>query len=304
MLLYKGGIIRAISPNRIPKSENFQFSRNTTYGLGGKARIAYMPKNIYQAKMAHDLLKSCDIPYKIVGNGSNLLVSDKGYDGGVICTKNLKGIVRVDEDKILCLAGTTVAQLLEYCKRNCLGGLEYMYGIPATVGGAAYMNAGVSGYAFGDDIVSVKVYDGNTRVLPREICNFAYRHSTMRDINALILSIIAKVENVPQDEIERRICYFKERRKHLPKGRSCGCVFKNPDNYSAGYLIEKAGLKGFAVGGASVSCEHASFIINNKGSADDVRHVIEVVKCTVYRKFGILLEEEVVYIGDFNEING
>lgn len=304
MLLYKGGLLRAISPNRIPKCDNFQFSRHTTYGLGGKAAVAYMPKSVYQAKLAYDLLKSNDIPYKVVGNGSNLLVSDKGYDGGVICTKNLKGIVRIDKDKIMCLAGTTVAQLLSYCKRNGLGGLEYMYGIPATVGGAAYMNAGVCGFALGDNIVNVKVYDGKTRVLPREICNFAYRRSTMRDINALILSIIAKVDAVPQDEIERRINYFKERRKHLPKGRSCGCVFKNPEKYSAGYLIEQAGLKGFTVGGASVSREHASFIINNNGSADDVRQVIEVVKREVLYKFGILLEEEVVYIGDFNEING
>ena len=304
MLLYKGGLLRAISSNRIPKCDNFQFSRHTTYGLGGKAAVAYLPKNVYQAKLAYDLLKSNDIPYKVVGNGSNLLVSDKGYEGGVICTKHLKGIVRISQDKILCLAGTTVAQVLSYCKKNGLGGLEYMYGIPATMGGAAYMNAGVCGFSLGDNIVNVKVYDGKTHVLPREICNFAYRRSTMRDINALILSIIAKVEAVPQEETERRINFFKERRKHLPKGRSCGCVFKNPDNYSAGYLIEQAGLKGFTVGGATVSREHASFIINNNGSADDIRHVIEIVKRRVFDKFGILLEEEVVYIGDFNEING
>ena len=120
----------------------------------------------------------------------------------------------------------------------------------------------------------------------------------------MILSIVVNVDKLPVDEIERRIAYFKGRRKHLPKGRSCGCVFKNPACGSAGYYIESAGLKGFTVGGATVSQDHASFVINNGGTAYDVRCVINVVKRRVFEKFGILLEEEVVYIGDFNEING
>ena len=304
MLSYKSGAKRAISHSHIIKSEQFEFSRYTTYGLGGEARVAYIPNNIPQAKLAYDTLKKEQIPFKLIGNGSNLLVSDNGFDGGVISTRKLKGLVRLSDDKILCLAGTTVGELLKYCKANCLGGLEYLYGIPATIGGAAYMNAGVSGYAIGDNIVSVKVYDGKTTVLPHKICNFAYRHSTMRDINALILSIIVKVDKFSADELERRIAYFKERRKRLPVGRSCGCVFKNPAGVSAGYLIEQAGLKGFTVGGATVSNQHASFIINNNGTADDVKRVIEFVKRRVLEKFGVLLEEEVVYIGEFNEING
>ena len=286
------------------KKESFEFSKYTTYGIGGKARIAYFPKNIIQACSAYDELKRLNMSYAIIGNGSNLLVSDKGYEGGVICTRNLKGIIRVADDKVMCLAGTTVGELLRYCKNKSLSGLEYLYGIPATLGGAVYMNAGVGGFAFGDNVVSVKIYDGKVRVLSRENCNFAYRHSTMRDINALILSIIVNVNKISLKEIDNRVSYFKERRRHLPTGRSCGCVFKNPSGTSAGYLIEQAGLKGFTVGGATVSNKHASFIINNSGTAEEVKQVIEVVKRKVLERFGILLEEEVVYIGDFNEFNG
>ena len=280
------------------------FSKSSFEVLGGKAQIAYFPKNILEAKSAYDALVSVQKDYKIVGNGSNLLVSDRGFDGGVICTRKLKGIVRISEDKILCLAGTTVGQLIKYCMDSGLGGLEYLYGIPATIGGAVFMNAGVQGFTIGNNVVAVKVYDGKTHVLSRENCNFSYRHSTMRDINAIILSIIVKVDKVSANESEHRLAYFRDRRKHLPVGKSCGCVFKNPPEGSAGYFIEKAGLKGLTVGGATVSDKHASFIINNNGSAFDVKCVIELVKKRVLEKFGVKLEEEVVYIGEFNEING
>ena len=203
----------------------------------------------------------------------------------------------------MCLAGTKVAELLKYCKDNCLGGLEYLYGIPASVGGAAFMNAGVSGHMMGDNVESVRLYDGKAIILINEKCNFGYRHSTMRDINALILSIIVKVDNLSAEEIAERINYFKERRSHLPKGKSCGCVFKNPAGNSAGALIEQAGLKGLRVGGAYVSESHASFIINDGGSSSDVKSVIEIVKARVSEQFGVLLREEVVYIGEFNDFN-
>ena len=166
------------------------------------------------------------------------------------------------------------------------------------------MNAGVNGAAIGDNTESVRVYNGKTRILSREKCNFGYRHSTMRDINALILSIIVNVDECSALQIDDRIEFYRQRRSHLPKGRSCGCVFKNPEGCSAGLLIESAGLKGFRCGGAYVSEKHASFIINSGGSAADVKLLIGEVKSKVYEKFGVLLEEEVVYIGEFNDFNG
>ena len=304
MLLYKSGLDKFTNVAAVKTIRQFDFSKNTTYGLGGRAEIAYLPKTIYEAKKVFDRLSSSHTKFEILGNGSNVLVSDKGVSGDVICTKSLCGIIRLDKNRLMCLAGTRIVELLAYCKNRGLGGLEYLYGIPATVGGAAFMNAGVNGVAFGENIESVRVYDGKTRILSREMCNFGYRHSTMRDINALILSIIVNVDECDAEEIENRIEFYKQRRMHLPKGKSCGCVFKNPKGFSAGYLIEAAGLKGVKCGGAYVSDKHASFIINGGGCASDVKILIGKVKDKVFEKFGVLLQEEVVYIGDFNDFNG
>ena len=301
MLSYKSGLKNCIDEPKIKIISPFMFCENTTYGLGGNAIAAYVPRTPFEAKTAYDRLVSNGIPFEILGNGSNVLAADKGLSGAVISTKSMRGIVRLDKNRLLCLAGTRIGELLSYCKKRGLGGLEYLYGIPATVGGAAFMNAGVCGAAIGDNIESVRIYDGESRVLTREMCNFAYRHSTMRD---LILSIIVNVCDSSAEEIEERTAFYRQRRSHLPKGKSCGCVFKNPEGTSAGYLIEKAGLKGLRVGGAFVSAEHASFIINDGGTAADVKTLIETVKRRVFEKFDILLDEEVVYIGDFNDFNG
>lgn len=304
MLSYKRGLKRAVSADNVKTVKPYNFSNNTTYGLGGNAKVAYVPKTIWQAKCAYDVIKKSGENCLILGLGSNVLVSDCGYDGSLISTREMRGIIKVDENRLFCLAGTKLCDLLKYCKNNNLSGLEYLYGIPATVGGAAYMNAGVCGYAIGDNISKVAIYNGKNSILSRKDCNFTYRHSTMRDINAIILSIIVNVSNGRSEEIEEKINFFKDRRAHLPKGKSCGCVFKNPDGQSAGYLIEAAGLKGFSIGGATVSQNHASFIINRGGTASDVKAVIDFVKRVVFDKFGVCLSEEVVYIGEFNDFNG
>lgn len=304
MLSYKSGLVECLNNCGIETVSPFAFSKNTTYGLGGFAAAGYFPKTVYQAKSVYDNLISCGASFNILGNGSNVLVADSGIEGSVISTKKLRGIFRLNKTDLLCLAGTQIGELLTYCKKNRLSGLEYLYGIPATVGGAAFMNAGVCGLGIGENIKSVCVYNGKKHILSREMCKFAYRYSTMRDINALILSIILTVRESDACKIEERINFYRQRRVHLPKGKSCGCVFKNPENFSAGYLIDSAGLKGLRIGGAYVSCRHASFIINSGGTAADVKNLINLVKNKVFEKFGVLLSEEVVYIGDFNGING
>lgn len=301
MLLYKSGIEGSLT--RRPQAKNdFIFSHNTTYGLGGRASLAYYPKNLVEARRVVDELNSKGQKFVVVGNGSNILASDSGYDGAVVSTKKLSGIINRG-DRLTCLAGTKISTLLSYCKKHNLSGLEYLNGIPASIGGAAYMNAGVGADCIGNDVLSVVVYDGKTRILSQKSCNFAYRRSTMCDINALILSVTVKIRPASGEEIEEKTNYFRMRRAHLPKGKSCGCVFKNPQGISAGMLIESAKLKGLSVGGAFVSPDHANFIINNGGTAGDVRTLIETVRTKVFEKFGILLREEVVYIGDFNEFN-
>lgn len=297
MLLYYSGLENSLT---VRGNGNFTFANNTTYGLGGKARVAYMPKNILQAQAAFCECSKQGGEFFVLGNGSNVLASDKAFDGNVISTKRLDGIIRQNDNKLFCLAGTKISVLLNYCRDRQLGGLEYLYGIPATIGGAAYMNAGVAGFSIGNNVAKVLIYDGKKRYLNQNMCDFAYRHSTMRDIKCIILAVIVKVKSMPLSEIEYRTDYFKQRRKHLPKGRSCGCVFKNPKGFSAGALIEQANLKGASIGSAFVSPDHANFIINNGSSAKDVKALIDLVKQTVRDKFGVELVEEVVYIGDFN----
>lgn len=282
---------------------NFSFSKHTTYGLGGLAKIAYFPINIEESKAVFDYVTSNYDNFCIIGNGSNLLASDDCYDGAVISTKKLNGI-SYENGVLKCMGGATVGAVLSYCKSAGLSGLEYLAGIPASIGGLAYMNGGINGFHLGDNVQSVLIYDGNLKELSNKNCNFGNKHSTMRDINALILRIDLQVKSSNVKEIEEKYNYFINRRRGLPQGRSCGCVFKNPEGFSAGKLIEEAGLKGLRCGNAFVSGEHANFIINDGAGSREVYLLIGEVKRRVYEKFGVLLEEEVVYIGEFNETDG
>lgn len=286
---------------KVKKTEDFSFSENTTYGLGGAARIAYFPESIKQATAVFDYLTDSGQKFITLGNGSNVLASDSGFDGAVIVTKKLAGICRTGENKLFCRAGTSVSKLLNYCALNGFGGLEYLTGIPATVGGLVYMNGGAGGKYVESNIVKVKFYDGKMHVFSNKNCRFGNKHSTMQDVKCLILG--AELAFVPEsgEEIKRKISAYAARRCFHPKGKSCGCVFKNPDGLSAGKLIDEAGLKGLSIGGAFVSREHANFVINRGGSSDDVYRLIREVRRRVFETAGVLLDDEVVYIGDFND---
>lgn len=286
--------------SNITKDKNFYFKDNTTYKLGGKS-VCYYPKNREEVVYLLNYCKSTKTPYFILGNGSNVLASDNGFDGIVISTKRLSKIL-LSNNIIYCEAGVTVGTLLHFMKENSLGGLEYLAGIPATIGGLVYMNGGAFNTYIGKDINACEIADDEkTTKYSREWCNFSYKHSTMSDINTFIYSVELKTEPASRQLIEDRIKSTIEKRMRNPKGKSCGCVFKNFDGISAGELIDKAALKGKRVGGAYVSELHANFIINDGGTSSDVYKLIEYVKSEVYRKFGIQLVEEVKYIGEFNE---
>lgn len=282
----------------VPSEKNFNFSLNTTYGCGGSADIAYFPESIRQAEAVYNYLTANKIKFVTLGNGSNVLASGKRFDGAVICTKGLKGIYRYG-NSIFCRAGTKVGALLKYCIDNGLSGLEHLAGIPATMGGLVYMNGGAGGKYICDNVISVKLFDGKIRNFSNEQCNFGYKYSTMRDINSLILGVRLEVKPENSEIVRKNVGGFLEKRKWHPKGKSCGCVFKNPDGLSAGKLIDEAGLKGFNIGGAEVSREHANFILNNGARPEDIYSLIKEVKRIVNERTGIMLEEEVVYIGDF-----
>lgn len=295
MLLYKG---KDLNIEKIEKTVDFNFALNTTYGLGGLAKTAYFPKNERECIAVYDYLNQQKNNYVFLGNGSDVLVSDKGFLGSVICMKKLKGI-STENNIISVSAGVTVGELLDYCTMRGLSGLEFLAGIPATVGGLLYMNGGIDGIYLGEKVQSARIYDGKERKLTSSDCNFKYKYSVMQDVPCAILGGKFFIEQKTCIEVKEKISYYLQKRKRLPKGKSCGCVFKNPKGLSAGKLIDEANLKGLKLGGAEVSAEHANFILNKGASSNDIYNLIKKVKCIVKDKFGITLEEEVIYIGEF-----
>ncbi len=283
----------------VPKEDNFSFAENTTYGTGGRAEIAYFPKYIRQAAFVYSYLVNENINFVILGNGSNILASDKNFDGAVISTKRLSGVYRVGSDKLFCRSGTKVSALLKYCADKGLSGLEYLAGIPASVGGLVYMNGGAGGKVIAQNVLNVKLFDGKIRNFSNNSCQFGNKYSIMRDINSIILGVMLKVEPEKCEKVKDNIVLFLEKRSCQPKGRSCGCVFKNVGALGAGKIIDEAGLKGLSVGNAQVSSEHGNFIINYGSDSADVYALVKEVKRRVFERTGIVLEEEVVYIGDF-----
>lgn len=281
--------------------ENFTFARNTTYGLGGGALGAYFPKSREEVELVVSALLNADRKFTVLGCGSNVLASDSGYDGVIISTRKLTEIRLTDGNFLYCGSGVTVAKLLKFCQNNGVGGLEYLAGIPATVGGLALMNGGVAKRHIGDDIEEVEFFDGKYRNFTQKQCHFANKHSTMRDIIGVICGVKIKIVPQPKEITQRKIAETLKDRAYLPKGKSCGCVFKNGEDYSAGKIIDGCGLKGLKVGLAEVSPAHANFIINRGSCAADVYKLIHIVKRAVFDMTGIDLVEEVVYIGDFND---
>ena len=163
------------------------------------------------------------------------------------------------------------------------------------------MNACAGGKSVSDVLLSCTIFDSKVRVLSNKFCNFGYKYSTMRDINCIITAVEFYIREENREIVSKNTEKYLNARANQPKGRSCGCVFKNPKGLSAGKLIDQCGLKGLTVGRAAVSREHANFIINYGCKASDIYKLIQMVKKTVKDKTGILLEEEVVYIGEFNE---
>lgn len=286
-------------PVGIPFENNFSFARHTTYGCGGTAARAYYPRTEEEGIAVYDYLSQNEIPFAVLGNGSDILASDLGFKGEIIATKGLDLIRRTDRGSLLCGAGVTVGALLKYCASNGCGGLEYIAGIPATVGGLAYMNGGAGGAYICNNVVSVRLYDGEIRNLTNKQCCFGYKYSTMRDIKSLILAVELSFLPDSGEAVAGRVRKYLDKRAWHPRGKSCGCVFKNPEGLSAGKLIEDAGLKGLTIGCARVSEQHANFIINGGSSSADVFRLIGEVRRRVYEATGIRLEEEVIYIGDF-----
>ncbi len=305
MLLYRGTALNngnksTHSPYNVFTVNKFSFSEHTTYGCGGFAEEAYFPTDAAKTAFIYDKLTSDNKKIYIIGNGSNILAADGIINGAVISTKRLIGIKKTAQDGVFCRSGTTVTALLHFCVTHGLSGLEFLAGIPATVGGLVLMNGGAGGKFIGGRVSAVKFYDGKLRTFSNNDCNFDYKYSIMRDINGIITGCCLNLDRSDSETVKDNIDLFLKKRSIQPKGKSCGCVFKNPDGLSAGKLIEAAGLKGLKLGCAQVSAQHANFIINTGDKSSDVYALIAEVKSRVFKRAKIRLEEEVVYIGDFN----
>ena len=266
----------------------------TTFKCGGTAKYFVEPSNKMSLISIVTTCQNNNVNYFLLGNGSKILVSDRGYDGVVISTKKLNKI-NFDGDFLYAQAGVTVAKLLSFCTLYGVGGFEFLAGIPATVGGLIATNGGAFGISMADVTHKFALLsNGQTAIC--DLNGFSYRQSPINNGEVVLFALLKRTSSTTVRE-DVKACLLK--RKGQPIGNSAGSVFKNPQGDYAGRLIEECGLKGYRIGGAIVSEKHANFIINNGGTSSDVYKLMRFIKGAVEEKFGITLVEEVRCVGDF-----
>ncbi len=276
----------------LPAEKDFSFARHTTIGCGGTATVSVCPRGTEElAALLHFLARHA-IPYVLLGAGANVLPRDGEFDGVVVRFCGMQSL-SCSGSQIRARAGVTGGALLRFARENGIGGLEFLTGIPMTVGGATAMNAGVRGGHIGDLIESVTgVEGGKIRRFSAQECAFGTKTSLFLS-GIAVAEVMLRGTEKPREEIELTAARYRAQRAHLPSGRSMGCVFVNPPDVTAGELIERCGLKGLSLGGARVSGQHANFIINDGATSDAVAGLIAKVRAEVYRRTGILLREEI-----------
>ena len=277
-------------------------SKHTTFKIGGNADTYVKVTSVSKLSAIIKECRESDIDYMIIGNGSNLLASDEGYRGVVIrLDGEFRRISLVDENTIYCGAGATLAALCKFALNCGLSGLEFAWGIPGTVGGAVFMNAGAYGGEMKDVVYSVShlTPGGDTGRIEKDDLEFGYRTSVYRSNNAIITGAVIKLKKDNPADIRERMDDFLGRRssKQPLDFPSAGSVFKRPEGAFAGALIEQCGLKGHSHGGAQVSEKHAGFIINKQNAtAHDVKALIREVQTKVYDETGYDLECELIIL--------
>ena len=280
---------------------NEPMSRHTTFRVGGPAALMALPTDRAQLIAAARLGREAGCRMLCVGNGSNLLIDDKGLDAFVIKTAPQLNQCRVTEDRVVADAGALLVQVANTAADHGLTGMEFAHGIPGSVGGAVTMNAGAYDGEMKQVVESVLALDGRGELveLSAEACRFSYRHSAFSDGESLILSAVFQLKQGNQDEIRAKMADLMARRKEKQplEFPSAGSTFKRPRGHFAAALIDQCGLKGFAVGGAQVSAKHAGFVINAGGATcADILGLMEQVRERVFRETGVELEPEVKYL--------
>lgn len=284
--------------------ENEPMSRHTTFRTGGPASLFIRPENKDQLVEVMALIKKLGTEFFVLGNGSNLLVSDKGFDGVVISLSKMNDIHLEGDKDIYAEAGAMNSQIAAFARDNGLKNFEFAAGIPGTIGGAMIMNAG----AYGGEMklvtrsVTVLSPEGEIMVLDNASMEFGYRSSAIKGRGYIVISVLLSLEKGDKETITQNMQELaaKRREKQPLEFPSAGSTFKRPEGYFAGKLIEDAGLRGFSVGDAAVSEKHCGFVIN-KGNATsaEVYELICEVRKRVYENSGVTLDPEVIMLGKF-----
>ena len=286
---------------------NEPMKRFTSFKIGGPADFILFPKTTNELINIRDTCKKNNLPLTILGDGANVLVSDDGIRGVVVFTNKMNTVEIYGSERIRAMSGVRLSALADAACSASLEGLAFASGIPGTVGGAIAMNAGAYSQTISDNITQICIYDcniGEEIIIPKHKAKFEYRSSIFKDKNCIILwaDFEFSMEIKYGVLLARQGDFLKKRRTDQPLDcRSCGSVFKNPKGHRAWKLIDDSGLRGFSVGDAQISEKHTNFIVNHgNATAEDVRKVIAEVRKTVKDNFNILLEPEVVFLGEFD----
>ena len=278
--------------------------KHTTFRIGGPADLFVAPENTDEIKKLIAICKEEEVPYFILGNGSNLLVSDKGYRGVIIQLYRSFGQITLKENEIHAQAGALLSGIAAMAREASLTGFEFAGGIPGTLGGAVVMNAGAYGGEMKDVLKEVTVLtpEGEVVTLQARELQMGYRTSIIKESGYIVLEAVISLKKGDQDEIKSRMQELAGMRssKQPLSYPSAGSTFKRPEGYFAGKLIMDSGLQGYQVGGAQVSEKHCGFVINTgNATAKDVTTLMADVQRIVMEKFGVKLEPEVKFLGEF-----
>lgn len=278
-------------------------SRHTSFRIGGPADLLAMPKDEDELAALLRCASEHAVPVTLIGNGSNLLVRDKGIRGLVIKLGNMLAETAVEDNVITFGSGVSLAMASKKAASLGLSGMEFAVGIPGSIGGAVYMNAGAYDGEMAKVVRSVRVMDiaGNVREMQAEELDFGYRHTALQGSGLIVTSVKIALAHGDEDAIKTKMADFSNRRitKQPLELPSAGSMFKRPAGYFAGTLIDQTGLKGYTVGGAQVSAKHAGFVVNVGGAtAADVLQLIHDVQEKVFDAHGVRLEPEVLVLGE------
>lgn len=279
-------------------------SRHTTFRVGGEAECFVMVRTEEELTKLILHLNQIEEEYFILGNGSNLLVGDKGYRGVVLKLGGSMEEVSVEGNVVRAGAGALLSKVAAEAKNHGLSGMEFAAGIPGSIGGGVVMNAGAYGGEMKQVVVSVRTLDteGQILLLDNETMEFGYRTSAIKNRSVIVLEVTLRLTEGNPEEIGARMeeLALLRRSKQPLEYPSAGSTFKRPEGYYAGKLIMEAGMRGYRIGGAQVSDKHCGFVVNTgRATAADVREVIEEVQQRVKERFHVSLEPEIIFLGDF-----